>query len=61
MTETKLKPCPFCGGKNIYKGIIYVPFQAQMFKCYKCGAEVCFGAKHEPFATEAWNRRSDNA
>lgn len=30
--------------------------------CRKCGADVCFrGAEHQPKATEAWNRRTNNA
>lgn len=57
----KLKPCPFCG--NIYVKKIKAPLQGtQMFICNKCGADVCFfGAEHEPKASKAWNRRTDNA
>ena len=60
MSNIELKPCPFCGGavnKKIgqYKGTV-------MFVCKKCGADVCFyGAEYEPKATQAWNRRADNA
>ena len=56
----KLKPCPFCGG-TVKKFI--GPYKGTMlFICSKCGADVCFyGAEYEPKATEAWNRRSENA
>lgn len=59
MPETKLKPCPFCGGKvNIFKA----PLRGTiMFVCKKCGADVCFyGAEHMPKAAEAWNRRAND-
>ena len=56
----KLKPCPFCGGEvKKFVGPINLTI---MFICKKCGADVCFyDAEHEPKATEAWNRRADNA
>lgn len=59
MSEIKLKPCPFCGGTvNIVVGLR----GTIMFLCKKCGADVCFyGAEYEPKATQAWNRRNDNA
>lgn len=59
MIEVKLKPCPFCGGK--IEKYTFPLKGAQMFICYKCGADVCFyGAEYDPKATEAWNRRADN-
>lgn len=58
--ENRLKPCPFCGNKNVKK--ITAPLRGtQMFVCEKCGADVCFfGAEYEPKASEVWNRRADN-
>ncbi len=59
MPETKLKPCPFCGGK--IKKVTAPIASTQMFICRKCGADVCFyGAEHGKKADEAWNRRADN-
>ena len=55
----KLKPCPFGGGK--VEKFIAPLAKTVMFECKKCGADVCFyGAEHEPKATEAWNRRTDD-
>lgn len=70
MKETELKPCPFCGGKDIRK-ITTLSF-CEIFCCkckaciqrglymgkYDCleEAEADFGVK----ATNAWNRRADN-
>lgn len=56
----KLKPCPFCGCKNVKK--FTAPLRGtQMFVCPECGANVCFyGAEYEPKASKAWNRRADN-
>lgn len=60
MSETKLKPCPFCGSTSVRK--VTAPLRkTQMFICNYCGADVCFyGAEYEPKATEAWNRRADD-
>lgn len=60
MSKIKLKPCPFCGNKNVKK--ITAPIRGtQMLICNICGADVCFfGAEYEPLASRAWNRRADN-
>ncbi len=59
MPETKLKPCPFCGGK--VKKVTSPVAGTQMFVCDKCGADVCFyGAEYGQKAVEAWNRRAEN-
>lgn len=56
----KPKPCPFCGEK-IEKRTGTVAMTT-MFICRKCGADVCFfGAEDDPKATDAWNRRVNNA
>lgn len=54
--KKELKPCPFCGGAVEKK--TSVMFGTMMFRCHKCGADVCFyGSEADPKATEAWNRR----
>ncbi len=54
----QLKPCPFCGSKVSRRGF----FGLTEFECPKCGALVSFVRREElKSATEAWNRRADNA
>lgn len=64
----ELKPCPFCGGKEI-QFLISGHFQPCGSKgmelwyrcsCYTCGNEMSDGAKTMKEAAEAWNRRADN-
>lgn len=60
MSEIKLKPCPFCGGKAALKGDFF-----SLVKCEECGAEtrkVEISKKYssDEKAVEAWNRRTDN-
>lgn len=48
----ELKPCPFCGGKNIHIWKISVPFVS----CDDCLASTsCVPTEKE--AIERWNRR----
>ena len=70
MKETELKPCPFCGGKDIRKTTTLSYCQITCRNCrvslqrelymgkYEClaEAEADFGIK----AINAWNRRADN-
>ena len=63
MTD-KLKPCPFCGGKDISIKP-YDPFDGMQGNltvhrvwCRKCGAQV--EQKEVLNAIEYWNRRADN-
>ncbi len=59
MSETKLKPCPLCGGE--IHNQISPRKDTIIFMCKKCGADICFyGAEHEPKATQAYNRRADD-
>lgn len=57
--QSKLKPCPFCGNKNVKQ--VTAPLRGtQMFICNVCGADVCFyGAEYGTKAEIAWNRRSE--
>ena len=54
--QTELKPCPFCGGKDIWYVLEYDLVYA---KCQVCGAT---GSKYRTMvvAKEAWNRRAEN-
>ena len=62
MSEIKLKPCPFCGGKAIIARYIDA---YSLVVCEKCGAESRMVEISEKYcsdekAAEAWNRRVDN-
>lgn len=62
MTETKLKPCPFCGNTNpiIQKRYVTQSKAIYAVQCRKCYARMFFiDRKYK--AVEAWNRRVDNA
>lgn len=51
----KLKPCPFCGGKNIRIWKIRAPFVS----CDDCRASTG-GALTKKEAVELWNRRAND-
>ena len=54
----ELKPCPFCGGAVK----IRIGFGGITYLYCDCGAVVSFkGKESKGKATEAWNRRADNA
>lgn len=67
---SELKPCPFCGCTNITITITFLAF----LRVFCCGARIgsvkdngayktlrMSRAMHERKATDAWNRRADNA
>ena len=60
MSDIKLKPCPFCGGKAIF-GLgeeLRKKYQRNddWVKCSWCGSETaCYDTPEK--AAEAWNRR----
>ena len=49
----ELKPCPFCGGMNLY----YAAGRFYAVECSDCGAKVVGAFRTEEEAAEAWNRR----
>ena len=70
MTDTKLKPCPFCGGEAemLIGGAegIGVVYQAYWIACKKCGAQttkikVSSYYTAENCAILAWNMREGEA
>lgn len=55
----ELKPCPFCGCKDISIGWWYDPIfgcKVHTVRCKKCGAEK--EGDTEQQAIDAWNKRS---
>lgn len=61
MNEVKLKPCPFCGSKQI--GVMvhdeFYPNLPLMYgvTCYDCQAGSCQFFRTTEEAIEAWNKR----
>lgn len=51
--DNKLKPCPFCGGMNLY----YAEGRFYAVECVDCGGKVVGAYRTEEEAVEAWNRR----
>lgn len=55
MSEEKLKPCPFCGGKAYANETDWKGWWHGWVICEKCGAKIEKQTKDE--AIEAWNKR----
>lgn len=52
---TQLKPCPFCGSKNLRQHSQF-PVQVWSVKCRDCGGKMtCAGSQEQVIS--AWNRR----
>lgn len=49
--DIKLKPCPFCGGMNLYYG----KERFYSVGCIDCGGKVVGAYRTEEEAAEAWN------
>lgn len=62
MRETKLKPCPFCGGEAKVIRIENYHTNSYSFfaTCLVCGAEMPRISRTTQQAREAWNRRIEN-
>ena len=59
----ELKPCPFCGSKNVS----YTPIEEQSYEGHTEGFIWCHGCGFSSdvfldleFAVNMWNRRADN-
>ena len=51
--DIKLKPCPFCGGMNLYYG----KERFYSVGCIDCGGKVVGAYRTEEEAADAWNTR----
>ena len=62
MSEIKLNPCPFCGGKAIFKNEQFYGCNAVIVICDDCKAQSAYfiGAYLYDQAAKAWNRRTAN-
>lgn len=62
MSEIKLKPCPFCGGKaEIFRWQAHINDEYHSdLVCTNCGAGF-HNVSSEKAAFKAWNKRFDNA
>lgn len=59
MADLELKPCPFCGSKNViaYKNAAL----NWMVKCQECGVQQNpYAHKEKNDAIKAWNRRASH-
>lgn len=52
-TDIKLKPCPFCGGTNLY----YAAGRFYAVECADYGGKIVGAYRTEEEAAEAWNTR----
>ncbi|MBR2680555.1 MAG: Lar family restriction alleviation protein [Exiguobacterium sp.] len=62
MSESKLKPCPFCRGKEMrIEKHVYFNFSSTYgVKCLTCKASTNQFYCCEEFAVDAWNRRAND-
>lgn len=53
--KSRLKPCPFCGSKDVKQAITYLKPVSEIF-CNECGVEV--RCVYDEIRT-VWNRRNE--
>ena len=53
---SELKPCPFCGSKDIYVHPDRNYSDHESVECVKCGARIYY-----PYAKKRWNTRPESA
>jgi len=59
MAENKIKPCPFCGNKNISSRLVsYDDHAVGIVYCTNCGGQLRY-FNDEKMAIELWNRRQN--
>lgn len=64
--STQIKPCPFCGSKDIEAFAQYeedCPYQSAIVRCHSCDAQSAqmVGANKINMAIAAWNKRVGEA
>lgn len=57
MTDEELKPCPFCGGKNIDIQYLSLTKRYYFCRCLDCEAQTKSKTDKDK-AIDAWNRRA---
>ena len=60
MTEPKLKPCPFCGGKDVYPDTDGCMTWVICISCGSRGKRFFNGREALKKASDAWNRRAND-
>lgn len=56
--KNKLKPCPFCGSKNLHYSKPLGPYRGSSVVCIDCGATI---NAQDDKAKDNWNRRAEEA
>lgn len=56
--KNKLKPCPFCGSKNLHYQKPFGTYRGSSVVCIDCGATI--NAQGDK-AVDKWNRRAEAA
>lgn len=64
--STQIKPCPFCGSKDVEVFSQYeedCPYQSAIVRCHSCDAQSAqmVGANKINMAIAAWNKRIGEA
>lgn len=54
-TESKLRPCPFCGGHRI--DVLPQPGESYLVRCQNCPAQMLIYTRHQGQLVASWNNR----